>query len=196
MPFPNLFDTPWCVEKDIQASILLHVWRTFCTVIPEINFGITFSPSYCPMCNKILKISEAEFIALVSADENYSFLQPCKRRLFNHCKKCHPELVFWACAETPSKVKSDTTTPKFLIQKLTFSASKKYASSDLKGFKVYLAVIFGITIGSIPEEKNKKLKIGIPAEERDVFYIWWSQNLRKCWSCPLYLIGIHFFHVS
>jgi hypothetical protein len=120
-------------------------------VTPELNFGITFSPTYCPICNKILKTSEAEFIALVSGDENYSFLQPCKKKLFNHCKKHHPEIIFWACVETPSKVKGDTTTPQFLVQKLIFSAGKKYALTDMKYFKVHLAVIFGIAIDGIPE---------------------------------------------
>jgi hypothetical protein len=170
MAFTNLFDTPWCVEKDTQASILLHDWSQMDPVIPEINFGITFSPSYCPICNKILNTSQAEFLALVSGDDNYSFLQPCKKKLFNHCKKHHSEIVFWACIEAPSKVKGDTTTPHFLVQKLIFSASKKYALTNLKDFKVYLAIIFGIAIGSIPEEKSKKLKIGIPAEERNVFF--------------------------
>jgi hypothetical protein len=118
MAFPYLFDTPRCVEKDIQASILFHDWSKMDPVIPAINFGITFVPSYCPIYNMILKTSEAEFIALVSGDGNYSFLQPCKKKPFNHCKKHHLDIVFWACAEAPSKVKGDTTTPSIFGSKI------------------------------------------------------------------------------
>jgi hypothetical protein len=49
---------------------------------------------------------------------------------------------------------------------LLFSASKKHVLKELKDFKVYLAVIFGIAIGSISEEQSEKKKIDAPAEQR------------------------------
>ena len=140
MASPDLFDTLWSIEKGVKASILLHDWSALDPVIPEINFGIYFHPSHCPICDKILKMSEVELTALVSTDDHYAFLQPCKKKLLNHVKRHHPEIVFWPCVEAPTMVKGDMITYHFMTQKLLYSATKKYSLKELKNFKEYLGV--------------------------------------------------------
>jgi hypothetical protein len=93
MASPNLLDTPWSVEKDVKASISLHDWSALDPVIHQNNVGITFHPSPCPSLGKPLNISVVEFTTLVSGDEHCAFLQSCKKKLLNHCKKHHPKIV-------------------------------------------------------------------------------------------------------
>jgi hypothetical protein len=50
---------------------------------------------------------------------------------------------------------------------------------------VYLAAVFGVAIGSIPEEKNKNKKIGVPAEERKYFFDLVELTLKKMLELPL-----------
>ena len=157
MPPPRcwiIFDSPWNVDVDFKSAVLLFDWGEMLPAIPDTRFGINIEPGMCPVCCNKLNLHESDYHALVGGNELCIFDKWAKKKIVNHSRKFHAEIILWPRVDSSQKIKGDSVSKLFLVQNLISLAGKNHDLLSFTDFKVYLAIIFGIDIGIL---QNRRL---------------------------------------